>query len=66
MTEVHVAICKLVSRESKTNYFPREQTLNVLLYSEEINIKKIFIQQLYFVIKTIQSKRSPIITDNHR
>ena len=23
------------SRESKTNYFPREQTLSVLLYSDE-------------------------------
>ena len=29
----------------------REQTLSVLLYSDEIKIKKIFIQQLYFVIK---------------
>ena len=47
----------LSSRENKTNYFPREQTLSVLLYSDEIKIKNIFIQQLYFVIKTIQSKR---------
>ena len=29
------------------------QTLSVLLYSDEIKIKKIFIQQLYFVVKTI-------------
>ena len=43
------------SRENKTNYFPREQTLSVLLYSDEIKIKNIFIQQLYFVVKTIQS-----------
>ncbi len=39
--------------EGKQNYFPREQTLSVLLYSDEIKIKK----QLYFVIKTIQNKR---------
>jgi hypothetical protein len=32
----------LDSRESKTNYFPREQTLSVLLYSDE---QKINIQQ---------------------
>ena len=32
--------------EGKQNYFPREQTLSVLLYSDEIKIKNIFIQQL--------------------
>ena len=26
------------SRENKTNYFPREKTLSVLLYSDETNI----------------------------
>ena len=41
-----------LSFEGKQNYFP-----SVLLYSDEIKIKNIFIQQLYFVIKTIQSKR---------
>ena len=41
-----------VSREDKTNYFPREQTLSVLLYCDEIKIKNIFIQQLYFVYNT--------------
>ncbi len=40
-----------LSFKGKQNYFPREQTLSVLLYSDEIKIKNIFIQQLYFVIK---------------
>ncbi len=46
-----------LSFEGKQNYFPRKQTLSVLLYSDEIKVKNIFIRQLYFVIKTIQSKR---------
>ncbi len=29
-----------LSFEGKQNYFPREQTLSVLLYSDEIKIKK--------------------------
>ncbi len=29
------------SRENKTHYFPREQILSVLLYSDEIKIKHI-------------------------
>ena len=29
-----------LSFEEKQNYFPREQTLSVLLYSDEIKIKK--------------------------
>ncbi len=46
-----------LSFEGKQNYFPREQTLSVLLYSDEIKKIYIFIQQLYFVVKTTQSKR---------
>jgi hypothetical protein len=43
--------------EGKQNYFPREQTLSVLLYSIATNKNQHstinFIQQLYFVTKTL-------------
>ena len=49
------------AREGNSFVFPRDsmfpKTKSKLLYSDEIKIKKIFIQQLYFVIKTIQNKR---------
>jgi hypothetical protein len=44
----------LSSMENKTNYFPREQILSVLLYSDkQKSIFKTFKQQLYFVTKTL-------------
>ncbi len=57
------------AREGNSFVFPRDSMFletksrfvilrrSVLLYSDEIKIKKIFIQQLYFVIKKLQTTK---------